>query len=153
VARIYFERRELSTLRELDHLSDEAQRFLAWLDDPHSGAVAAECRPPMDVIETREAIEIVADLPGLSTDAVRVVFSRDAVIVAGQKSAPTCDSRGAAFHLAERTFGRFAIVVRLGVAVDAGQARATLRAGELHITLPRIEDRRGRDLQIRIESA
>jgi HSP20 family protein len=105
------------------------------------------------VIETAAAIEIVADLPGVAKDALRVLFSRGAVIVAGRKSARSCEHRDATFHLAERTFGRFACVVRLGAAVDSGRAKATLAAGELHIVLPRVEDRRGRDIAIAIESA
>ncbi len=56
----------------------------------------------------------------------------------------------AAFHMAERTFGRFARVVPLGGAVDAGRARATMRAGELRVSFPRIADRRGRQIRIPI---
>jgi HSP20 family molecular chaperone IbpA len=38
-------------------------------------------------------------------------------------------------------------------AVDAGQARAILSAGELRITVPRIAERRGREIRIAIETA
>jgi HSP20 family protein len=152
VARIYFERRDFDARREFDSLSDEIQRFFAWHDDAGAGAVA-EYRPPVDVIETAESIEVIADLPGVRADALRVVFTQNALVVAGQKVAPVCLHREAAFHLAERTFGRFACLVRVAFAVDAGRARATIREGELHITLPRLEDRRGRDIQIKVESA
>jgi HSP20 family molecular chaperone IbpA len=72
--------------------------------------------------------------------------------VTGRKRAPLCTHREAAFHLAERTFGHFACVVRCEVAVDASRARATLGAGELHVVLPRIDDRRGREIAITVES-
>jgi HSP20 family protein len=151
VARIYFERRDFDGLREFDSPSDEIQGFLAWHEAGAGGV--AEYRPPVDVIETAESIEIVADLPGVRADAIRVLFTQNALVVAGQKAAPACLDREAAFHLAERTFGRFACLVRVAVAVDAGRARATIRDGELHVTLPRLEDRRGRDIQIKVESA
>ena len=54
----------------------------------------------------------------------------------------------AAFHVAERTFGRFARGVRLTGAFDVGRADARLRAGELRVTLPRIDERRGRERRI-----
>jgi HSP20 family protein len=155
VARIYFEHRLSGDIgRELRALGGDLDQFLAALgDEDPAGPLGAEYRPPLDVVETADAIEIVADLPGVAKDALRVIFSRGAVIVAGRKNAPACEHRDAAFHLAERTFGRFACVVRLAAAVDAGRAKATLAAGELHLVLPRIEDRRGRDIAIAIESA
>jgi HSP20 family molecular chaperone IbpA len=52
--------------------------------------------------------------------------------------------------MAERTFGRFARAVRIGGAVDAGKARATLVKGELRIVFPRIEERRGGQIRIAI---
>ena len=115
-------------------------------------AEAVEYRPPVDVIETAAAIEIVADLPGVVPDAVRVTFTGSTLVVAGRKRAPHCAHRQAAFHLAERTFGRFVCVVRCDLAVDAGRARATLRAGELRVVLPRIDERRGHEIAIVIES-
>jgi HSP20 family protein len=111
-----------------------------------------EYRPPVDVIETAGAIEMVTDLPGVPADAVEVTFTGNTLVVAGRKRAPHCAHREAAFHLAERTFGRFVCVVRCDVAVDAGRARATLRAGELHVVLPRIEERRGHAIAIAVES-
>jgi HSP20 family molecular chaperone IbpA len=61
-----------------------------------------------------------------------------------------CPHSQAAFHLAERTFGRFARAVRISGAFDAGRATATLVEGELRVILPRIEERRGHDIRIEI---
>jgi HSP20 family molecular chaperone IbpA len=74
------------------------------------------------------------------------------LIITGHKRAPSCSARDATFHVAERSFGRFAYGVRLSLAVDCGRARAKLHAGELHVTLPVVEERRGRERQIAIES-
>ena len=135
-------------------LPADARRFVDWLDDAlPSAALAAEYHPPVDVIETRETVEIVADMPGVARDAVRVIVTRETLVIAGRKHAPGCDGREAAFHLAERTFGRFGWAVRLTVPIDASRARATLEAGELRVVLPRIEDRRGREIEIKIEPA
>ena len=116
------------------------------------GGEPVEYRPPVDVIETATAVEIVVDLPGVPAESVHVTFAGGTLVIAGRKRAPTCAHREAAFHLAERTFGQFACVVRCDVAVDAGRAGASLSAGELHVVLPRIEERRGREISIPVES-
>ena len=152
MARIYLDRRNLSILGDVENVSAEVERLLRWLEDGPSPASEPEYRPPLDVIETADAFNIAADLPGVAADAIRIVYTQSAVLIFGRKAPPACHHREAAFHLAERTFGRFACLVRLAAAVDAGRARATLRAGELQISLPRIADRRGGDIEIKLES-
>ena len=147
MARIYLERQDLPTdlQRLLDVLTDRG--------DMPPGASAAECSPPLDVVETESAIEVIVDLPGVPASAVQVVFARNVLLVAGQKDPPACDHRAdAAFHLAERGFGRFARAVRLEGTFDARHASAALTRGELRLTLPRVEDRRGREIRIPIRA-
>jgi HSP20 family protein len=104
----------------------------------------------MDVLETTEGIEILMDLPGVSASGLRLFFSQGTLVIAGQKRPAACAHGEAAFHLAERSFGRFARAVRLNGAFDAGRAAATLQGGELRIRLPRIDERRGGDIRIEI---
>jgi HSP20 family protein len=144
VTRIYFDRRDLD--EDVWHLFD-------WVDGSSPSELTVEYRPRIDVVETADAVEIVADLPGVGRDAVRVAFTRETLIIAGRKQAPGCEQPATTFHLAERTFGRFACGIRLTMAVDAGRARASLKAGELHIRLPRIDDRRGHEIEIDVGSA
>ncbi len=121
-----------------------------FLDREDLEATTGECNPPMDVLETAEAIEVVLDLPGIPASGIRILFSQGTLVVAGRKIAAACTHREAAFHLAERSFGRFARAVRLTGAFDAGRASATFSSGELRVVLPRIEERRGRDIRIEI---
>jgi HSP20 family protein len=132
VARVFFDRRDLQLLRT------------------HGEAERVEFQPPLDVLETAHAIEVVADLPGIQAESLRVVFTDGVLVVTGHKRATRCTHREATFHLAERPFGHFACVVRCEVPVDAGRARATLDAGELRIVLPRVEERRGREIAIAV---
>ena len=55
------------------------------------------------------------------------------------------------FHLAERSYGRFARAVRIGGAFDASRATAHASAGMLRVVLPRIEERRGRVVIIAVQ--
>ena len=143
--RIYLERRDLNDdLRQLfDMLNGEAQ----------AAGAPGECNPPLDVIESANAIELVMDLPGVERDHLQVLFARGTVLIAGTKKPAACGHSDATFHMAERTFGRFARALRVAGAVDAGRARATLTNGELRIVLPRITERRGQEIRLSIETA
>src|SRR6188508_1251908 len=137
-------------------LSEDVQRLLEDLarrrpDRRH--VVAGECMPVVDVFETEKTVEIVLDLPGVSPDAVRVLFKAGVLLIVGEKERPDLTRRGpASFHLVERDFGRFARAVRINAAIDGAQARARLINGELRVILPRITDRRGAGLLIPIDS-
>ena len=144
MARIFLERRGLG---------DEARRLIDMLDrERPSAEMTGEFSPPLDIIETATTIEIIADLPGVAIDDVQVVFGRGLLVIGGRKLPPGCEQREAAFHLAERGFGRFARAVRLTGAFDAGRAQASMTAGELRIVVPRIEDRRGREIRITVHA-
>lgn len=133
-------------------LADDARQLLAELDRdlPGAATVNTDCRPPIDVFETMSSVEIVADVPGVSSTSVRVAVRRNTLLIVGAKLSSGAEA-SARFHIAERSYGRFARVVRLNGAFDAAQARATMRAGQLRITLPRLNDRRGRILRIPVE--
>ena len=153
MARIILERRRhWDAPTSSDFIAAEIRDLLNDLALPMSDDVAAEYRPAIDVVETADAIKITADLPGTDPAELRVVFRNGLVILAGRKRPPSCQ-QAATFHLAERTFGRFAVGIRVAAAVDLSQARAALRQGELQITLPRIAERRRGDIPIPIERA
>ena len=138
--------------RERREFGDEMRRVLDQLEAKRGPGAAAECSPAVDIIETASTVEVLMDVPGVPREALQVVFARGALVIAGQKLPPACEHRDAAFHLAERAFGRFARVVRLSGALDAGRARAFLTGGELRVVVPRIAERRGHDIRIEVQA-
>jgi HSP20 family protein len=135
MARVYVERRELPA---------DLIRLL------ETKSAAAECTPPMDVIETTDSIEVLIDIPGVPSSDIEIVFAGNVLLVAGRKLPATCEHKDAGFHMAERAFGRFARAVSVEGAFDAGRASASLVNGELRVVLPRITDRRGQQIRIPI---
>ena len=133
MARVYVERRELP---------DDLRRLL------DAGAAAVEFTPPIDVIETDTSVQVVLDLPGVRAAQIEVVFSQNVLLLSGEKTPVACDHADVAFHIAERAFGRFARAIELDGAIDAGNAIATLTDGELRVTLPRLQERRGTKIRI-----
>jgi HSP20 family protein len=141
VARIFFDL--TNPLVDLQQRSSWVDRDLAATGTPSAD------NPPMDVLETEAGVEIVMDLPGIDEQAVTITYRDGSVVIAGNKRPTGCRHQGkATFHLAERSFGRFARVISLHGALDASRARATLDSGELHVVIPRINERRGQPISI-----
>lgn len=136
MARVYVERRGLPA--ELLHLLD-------------AHPAAADCTPPLDIIDTDTGIEAILDIPGVPAASVDIVFSRNVLLIAGQKVPAVCKHADAAFHIAERSFGRFARAISVEGAFDPGRATATLADGELRVVLPRLTERRGGQIRIPIQ--
>lgn len=135
-------------------LAEEMRRLFDDLDvASHPAIGGGECRPAVDVFETETDFEIVMDVPGVAADDIRVILRHGTLLIAGQKLPPDAGERtDASFHLVERGFGRFARAVRLKGAIDGGRSRATLRAGELRISVPKMVERRGQQFVIPIET-
>ena len=133
-------------------LADDARRLLLELDRdvPGAAALTAECRPAVDVFETAAAVEVVIDLPGVPAESIRVAFRRNTLLVVGAKVAEALPG-STRFHLAERSYGRFARAIRLTGALDASRARAVSDGGELRVTVPRLADRRGHVFHVPVE--
>ena len=140
--------------REAADLAGDGRRLLLDLDRsvPHAAATTGECRPPLDVLETSDAIEVVVDVPGIPPTSLRVAVRRSTVLIVGAKVPPT-RLPGSQFHMAERAYGRFARAVRLSGALDPTRATAVVAAGQLRIILPRIEERRGQTIDVPVRHA
>jgi HSP20 family protein len=135
---------------EIGDFADEVRRVFLELGRVFGAeSLAGECSPPVDVYETDDSVDITVDLPGVDPAAVRIVCKGDSVLIAGEK-APRRARSEATFHLVERGYGRFARVIRLARSCDTSKARASLGNGELHISVPKIADRRGKAVQITI---
>ena len=135
---------------EIDDFADDIRRVFQALGRSFSPeSLAGECSPQIDVYETDDALEVVTDLPGVSPKSVHIVAKGDALLIAGEKT-PRRTGGDPTFHLVERGYGRFARVIRLGRSCNPASARATFAHGELRISIPKIDERRGRRIPIAI---
>jgi len=135
---------------EIEEFADEIRRVFRQLGRAFSSeSLAGECSPPIDVYETDDTLEVVAELPGVDPSHVHVVAKGDALLIAGDKASRRTAGESS-FHLVERGYGRFARVIRLSRPCNPAQARASIAHGELRISIPKVEERRGRRIPISI---
>ena len=74
--------------------------------EPSPGARAARWEPPVDVFETERQLWIIAALPGVAPEAVRVEIEGPTLIIAGLRPLPT-KGRNANIVRLEIPYGRF----------------------------------------------
>ena len=48
-------------------------------------ARAAECSPPLDIVETAQGMEVILDLPGVPASSLDIVFADNLLVISGEK--------------------------------------------------------------------
>ena len=85
-------------------LLDQAERMQKAFFRPAGDEQSWE--PPIDVVETTEALFVHVALPGVSADAIVVGLESDALTISAMRSFPVT-ARGARLHRVEIPYGRF----------------------------------------------
>jgi HSP20 family protein len=126
--------------REMDSLFDRFFEFGGngrnpWL--PETSLWSYE--PCVDVAETDEGYEVIAELPGLSRDEFSVELKDNDLWITGEKKEET-ESEGRTFLQVGRRYGVFRQVVALPHQVDADRVNAEFKDGILTIHVPKTEE-------------
>ena len=103
---------------------------------------SGEWQPPVDIVETPEAILILAEVPGVAAADLTVEVKGLLVTLSGTKSTPLPEARRLHFQCVERGHGRFCREVQLFWPVNTHQGTARLTDGLLSIEFPRIQEKR-----------
>lgn len=139
--------------REMQRLADQAFAGLVKMSEGPDSF----WRPPADVYETREHIEVVVEIAGLSRDQYQIELAGDgqSVLIRGQRGEQQsgCSDR-VSCHQLEIYFGAFERVVPLpdGAPVDTDRIAATYKDGFLRIVLPRKVTLTGRVIPLDTEA-
>jgi HSP20 family protein len=120
---------------EIDRLFEEA---LAMGD---SDLPAVDWQPAIDIVETPDAILLLAEVPGLAAADLEVEVKGMRVTLSGTKPTP-CVAKSPRFLRVERGSGRFFREVQLFWPVNTHAGSARLAEGLLTITFPRVEEKR-----------
>ena len=111
--------------------------------------------PSLDLCETREAIHVRLEVPGVAREDLQVYLKDRNLWIEGVKREPEFpDEERLRFICLERGYGPFQKMIELHWVIDPRRASAVLADGVLTVTLPKIDERRGRRFEITItESA
>lgn len=120
---------------EIDRVFNDFNRGFG-LPGLTEGVAGSGLAPRIDVSETNGAVEITAELPGVSEDEVDVTLVDDVLTIKGEKKSETEDKQKN-YHLIERSYGAFRRAIRLPYEVDPKKVEARFDKGVLKVVLPK----------------
>ena len=107
--------------------------------------------PLSDVHETPDGVVIKMELPGVAKEQVEVRVRGNRIDVYGEKP-PDKAEIDASYICLERRFGRFHRAFDVSGSVNLNRIKAVLKEGVLALYLPKVPDRRGREVRVPILS-
>lgn len=136
---------------EISRIQSEINRlFDNLLELKNQGAEAGgEWLPTADVYETDDELVVKFEVPGVTLQDVSLAVNGNNLILRGEKKRSEA-AKSAKYHCMERGFGKFKRVVHIASPVNTHQATTELVEGVLKITFPRVPNRRGDEVPIRI---
>lgn len=111
--------------------------------------MASAWAPAVDVSESRDALVLTAELPGIEEKNLRVDLDNNVLTISGEKTQERReDDEANAYFLSERFYGAFQRAFTLPRTVDVDSIRADFDKGVLKVTLPKLPQAKGRQIQI-----
>jgi HSP20 family protein len=148
-ARDFFALSPLSMMRRLTEEMDRS--FSSTFGLTRGLGESGIWSPPIEVRERNGNLEIIAELPGMTKDDVKVEFTDEGIVIEGEKRREQETEEGGV-HRSERTYGYFYRLIPLAEGAEPDKARAEFKDGVLHVQVPVTERRQQRVRQIPINS-
>jgi HSP20 family protein len=105
-----------------------------------------ELVPPVDIYDTDGAVVVLADMPGVRSDALEVDVDRGALTIRGRRDDPVPGGR---LSLREFRVGDYVRSFKLGEDIDVESITAELANGVLRLTLPKGPERKVRKITVK----
>ena len=103
--------------------------------------------PAVDIYETKDAICVRAELPGVDKDAVKVEVKDGVLALRGERKFEK-EVKEENYHRVERSYGTFHRSFSLPSSVDGERVTARMKDGVLEVTLPKREEAKPKQIKI-----
>jgi HSP20 family protein len=115
-------------------------------EDIEEGMIA----PALDVSEDKENVYVAADLPGVEEKDIKLNLQNGILTLSGEKREEK-ETKEKNFHRIERSYGSFSRSLALPCQVAAEKAIAKFKNGVLNVTLPKKEEAKPKEINIKVE--
>ena len=126
-------------------------RIFDVLGSLNGDSAEASWVPPVDIFEDAEAIRIIAEVPGVKPEDVKISLENNVLTIRGSKQ-QVAQERTEQVHRYERTYGTFERSFTLPATVDASSIKASYEHGVLTVTLPKAEKAKPRQIEVQVAS-
>jgi HSP20 family protein len=136
---------------EISRIQSEINRLFDNLLElkASGGEAGGEWLPNADVYETEEELVVKFEVPGVILKDVTLAINGNNLVLRGEKKR-TETAKGAKYHSMERSYGKFKRVVHISSPVNTHRARTDLVDGVLTVAFPKVPDKRGEEVPIKI---
>ena len=115
-----------------------------------NGSLFNAWMPAVDVVEEQDMIRLVAELPGVKPEDVKISLENNVLTITGEKKKEE-ELKDEKVRRYERTFGAFERTFTLPATIDPTKIVARYEAGLLTIQLPKVEAAKPRQIAVKIE--
>jgi len=142
---------ELRNLHRLSSMLDEAFNDWPFNQRESNGAITSAWVPAVDIFEDKDGVKIVAEIPGVAPEDVKLSLENNMLTIRGEKR-QVAEEKSERVHRYERTYGTFERTFALPGTVDVDHIAADYDNGVLTVTLPKAERARPREIQVQVGS-
>ena len=107
--------------------------------------------PPVDILETENALVLKADLPDVDMKNVDIQIENGTLTLKGERKFEK-DENTKGFHRIERSYGSFARYFTLPETVETENVRADYSNGVLTVTLPKKEIAKPKSIKVQVSN-
>ena len=140
-------RPEAVLLNRINRLFDDA--LGTWPAEGGEGTITSQWVPACDVFEDSDTIKIVAEVPGVRPEDVKLSLENNTLTIRGEKK-QVAEEKTERVHRYERSYGAFERVFSLPSTVDSDKIKADYDAGLLTVTVPKAERARPREIPVNV---
>jgi HSP20 family protein len=146
---IKFNPRERDVFADLFNMQKDMNRMLTnfWGNDADLGSVQG-WYPAVDVAETKDEFQVKVEVPGMNKDDLKIKLQENVLTVQGEKKQET-ETKEQNYHRMERSYGSFCRSFRLPSLVKADKIDANYKDGVLSIKLPKAEEAKTKEIEIK----
>ncbi len=132
--------------RRMGKVFNEPLNVLDWTN-PEFATTA--WMPVVDIFEEPEYLRIVAEIPGVKPENVKISVENNILTLSGTKE-QVAEEKVEKVHRYERAYGAFERSFTLPATVDANAIKATYAHGVLTFVLPKLEKAKARQIKIEV---
>ena len=138
----------MASLRRLNTILDDA--FSSWpFQSQENGSLTSSWIPACDVFEDQDAVKIVAEVPGVRPEDVKISLENNLLTIRGEKR-QQAEEKTERVHRYERSYGSFERAFSLPTTVDPDKIAASYTNGILTVTIPKAERARPREIPVKV---
>ena len=126
--------------------------FHSFLEFPsHRSSGNWSFSPRVDIIEEADQMKVVAEIPGMEKEDIKVQIENDVLTISGEKKQLTESKEDTNYMRSELCYGSFSRSFTLPEHIDSEKITADYKNGHLTIMLPKTEKSKPKEIKVAVK--